>query len=117
MDVFSLNRCCGAGSESASEDRLDSRADVYTCWASAGLSSVGGPTFMRALGSAPGMFAFECAMDELSVALRMDPIELRLKNYLAERLIRPRPPVEDDLKNALLHSEGLRSGRFLFGGL
>src|SRR5262249_9426778 len=42
---------------------------------------VGGPTFMRAPGCAPGMFALECAMDELSVALGMDPVELRLKNY------------------------------------
>jgi xanthine dehydrogenase YagR molybdenum-binding subunit len=38
-------------------------------------------TFMRAPGVAPGMFALESAMDELSVRLGMDPIELRLKNY------------------------------------
>jgi xanthine dehydrogenase YagR molybdenum-binding subunit len=38
------------------------------------------PTFMRAPGEAPGMFALECAMDELAVKLGMDPIELRLKN-------------------------------------
>jgi xanthine dehydrogenase YagR molybdenum-binding subunit len=43
--------------------------------------NVGGPTFMRAPGSAPGMFALECAMDELASTLGMDPIELRLKNY------------------------------------
>ena len=41
---------------------------------------VGGPTFMRAPGCAPGMFALECAMDELAVKLRIDPIELRTKN-------------------------------------
>jgi xanthine dehydrogenase YagR molybdenum-binding subunit len=39
------------------------------------------PTFMRAPGSAPGMFALECAMDELAVRLNVDPIELRLRNY------------------------------------
>ncbi|MFL6126847.1 xanthine dehydrogenase family protein molybdopterin-binding subunit, partial [Actinophytocola sp.] len=37
-------------------------------------------TWMRAPGEAPGSFALESAMDELAVALGMDPIELRLKN-------------------------------------
>lgn len=37
-------------------------------------------TFMRAPGEAPGSFALESAIDELAVALRMDPIELRVKN-------------------------------------
>jgi xanthine dehydrogenase YagR molybdenum-binding subunit len=37
-------------------------------------------TFMRAPGEAPGSFALESAMDELAVALNMDPIELRMKN-------------------------------------
>jgi xanthine dehydrogenase YagR molybdenum-binding subunit len=40
----------------------------------------GTPTAMRAPGSAPGLFALESAMDELAVKLKMDPIELRLKN-------------------------------------
>ena len=38
------------------------------------------PTFMRAPAETPGMFALESAMDELAVALKMDPIELRIKN-------------------------------------
>ncbi|HYQ65028.1 xanthine dehydrogenase family protein molybdopterin-binding subunit [Actinophytocola sp.] len=37
-------------------------------------------TFMRAPGEAPGSFALESAIDELAVALAMDPIELRLRN-------------------------------------
>ncbi|PXY31391.1 xanthine dehydrogenase family protein molybdopterin-binding subunit [Prauserella muralis] len=37
-------------------------------------------TFMRAPGEAPGSFALESAMDELAVALDMDPIELRQRN-------------------------------------
>jgi xanthine dehydrogenase YagR molybdenum-binding subunit len=41
---------------------------------------VGGPTFMRAPGCAPGMFALECAMDELAVKLGVDPVQLRIKN-------------------------------------
>ncbi|MCW0214920.1 MAG: xanthine dehydrogenase family protein molybdopterin-binding subunit [Pseudonocardia sp.] len=37
-------------------------------------------TFMRAPGEAPGSFALESAIDELAVALDMDPVELRLRN-------------------------------------
>ncbi len=42
---------------------------------------MGTPSFMRAPGEAPGNYALESAMDELSYALRMDPVELRLRNY------------------------------------
>ncbi|MBD2084166.1 xanthine dehydrogenase family protein molybdopterin-binding subunit [Coleofasciculus sp. FACHB-542] len=41
----------------------------------------GTPTFMRAPGESPGMFALESAMDELAYALKLDPIELRLRNH------------------------------------
>jgi xanthine dehydrogenase YagR molybdenum-binding subunit len=37
-------------------------------------------TQMRAPGGAVGTFALECAVDELAVALAMDPIELRIAN-------------------------------------
>ena len=39
------------------------------------------PMDMRAPGAATGVYALECAMDELSYALGIDPLELRLKNY------------------------------------
>jgi xanthine dehydrogenase YagR molybdenum-binding subunit len=39
------------------------------------------PTYMRAPGEAPGMYALESAMDEMAVALKMDPVEFRLRNY------------------------------------
>ncbi|PPQ17100.1 aldehyde oxidase [Bradyrhizobium sp. AC87j1] len=39
------------------------------------------PCDMRAPGAATGVCALECAMDELAVALKLDPIELRLKCY------------------------------------
>ena len=38
------------------------------------------PTYMRAPGEASGVFALESAMDELAVALNLDPVELRLRN-------------------------------------
>ncbi len=43
--------------------------------------NLGTPTPMRGPGTTPGLFALESAMDELAVALNMDPLELRLKNY------------------------------------
>ncbi|MFE7318441.1 xanthine dehydrogenase family protein molybdopterin-binding subunit [Streptomyces sp. NPDC057555] len=38
------------------------------------------PSWMRAPGEAPGMYALESAMDELAVALGLDPVELRVRN-------------------------------------
>ena len=43
--------------------------------------NVGTPTFQRAPGESSGTFAIESAMDELAVALAMDPVKLRLANY------------------------------------
>ncbi|MER6388644.1 xanthine dehydrogenase family protein molybdopterin-binding subunit [Streptomyces sp. NPDC001523] len=45
------------------------------------------PSWMRAPGEAPGMYALESAMDELADALGIDPVELRLRNE---------PPTEPD---------------------
>src|SRR5262249_15473323 len=39
------------------------------------------PADMRAPGAVWGLYAIECAMDELAVQLGIDPVELRLKNY------------------------------------
>ncbi len=39
------------------------------------------PSDMRAPGAATGVYALECAMDELAVALKLDPVELRLRCY------------------------------------
>ena len=39
------------------------------------------PCDMRAPGAASGMYGLECAMDELAVALKLDPVELRTRNY------------------------------------
>jgi xanthine dehydrogenase YagR molybdenum-binding subunit len=42
--------------------------------------NVGAPCPMRGPGAVPGLFALESAMDELAIKLKMDPVELRLKN-------------------------------------
>ena len=39
------------------------------------------PSDMRAPGAATGVCALECAMDELAVALKLDPVDLRLRCY------------------------------------
>lgn len=46
--------------------------------------NVGTPTFMRAPGENPGMWALESAMDELAWALKLDPVALRLQNAAQE---------------------------------
>lgn len=51
--------------------------------------NVGTPTSMRAPGACPGLFALECALDELAIKLQADPAELRLKNL---------PPINEDTK-------------------
>ena len=45
------------------------------------LLNKGQPTYMRAPGKSPGVYALESAMDELAYKLKLDPIELRLRNY------------------------------------
>jgi xanthine dehydrogenase YagR molybdenum-binding subunit len=45
------------------------KLDVYT------------PMDMRAPGATWGVYALECAMDELAAELGIDPVELRLRNY------------------------------------
>lgn len=66
---------------------LHSCPNVYTCDRLARLN-VHTPTWMRAPGEVSGVFALETAMDELAVALNLDPVELRLRNE----------PEEDEFK-------------------
>src|SRR5947209_19099178 len=58
---------------------LHSCPNVYTRHRIARLN-VHSPTWMRAPGEASGVFALECAIDELAVALNLDPVELRRRN-------------------------------------
>jgi xanthine dehydrogenase YagR molybdenum-binding subunit len=47
------------------------------------------PTPMRAPHEGPGLVALEIAMDELAAQLRIDPVELRLRNYSDEDAGKP----------------------------
>jgi len=42
--------------------------------------NTGTPSPMRGPGAVPGLFAMESAMDELAIELKIDPVELRLRN-------------------------------------
>ncbi len=59
---------------------------------------VSSPTYMRAPGESSGNFSLETAMDELAVALVMDPIELRLENYAEKDESTGRPFSSKSLK-------------------
>ncbi|MCY1140147.1 xanthine dehydrogenase family protein molybdopterin-binding subunit [Actinoplanes sp. Pm04-4] len=67
------------------------------------------PRWMRAPGEAPGMVALECAMDELAVALSLDPIELRVRN---EPSVEPESGVPFSSRH---YVECLRRGADRFG--
>ena len=58
------------------------------------------PTFMRGPGETTGMYALECAMDEMAHALKMDPLEFRLLNYAETDPERNRPHSSKFLREA-----------------
>ncbi len=67
------------------------------------------PSWMRAPGECPGMFALESAMDELAIAGGIDPIELRIRN---EPAVDPEKGLEFSSRNLV---GCLRRGAELFG--
>ena len=76
---------------------LHSCPNVYTRHRIAPIN-VHTPTYMRAPGEASGIFALESAMDELAVALSIDPVELRLRNE----------PEQDEFKKLPFSSRSTR---------
>jgi xanthine dehydrogenase YagR molybdenum-binding subunit len=84
-------------SSNASYEHKLSRLDVPT------------PSDMRAPGAASGVYALECAMDELAVALKLDPVELRMRCYSDRDQNTGAPFTSKQLK------ECYRKGAELFG--
>jgi xanthine dehydrogenase YagR molybdenum-binding subunit len=76
---------------------LHSCQNVYTRHRLAPMN-VHTPTWMRAPGEVSGIFALECAMDELAAELNIDPVELRLRNE----------PEQDEFKNLPFSSRSTR---------
>lgn len=60
--------------------------------------NMGTPCPTRGPGETSGSFAMESAMDELAYALKMDPIELRLKNFANIDLLNNKPWASNHLK-------------------
>ena len=67
------------------------------------------PTFTRGPGKTPGSFALESAMDELAYQLKMDPLELRIKNEPAK------DPSNGKPWSSRKVVECMRSGAAIFG--
>jgi xanthine dehydrogenase YagR molybdenum-binding subunit len=67
------------------------------------------PSDMRAPGAASGVYALECAMDELAVSLKLDPVELRMRCYSDRDQNTGAPFTSKQLK------ECYRKGAELFG--
>jgi xanthine dehydrogenase YagR molybdenum-binding subunit len=72
--------------EEYTETVLDPTRQLYACPNVAthyriAAMHVNSPTPMRGPGEATGLYALECALDELAAELKMDPIELRLRNH------------------------------------
>jgi xanthine dehydrogenase YagR molybdenum-binding subunit len=67
------------------------------------------PCDMRAPGGAEGLYAIECAMDELAYAAKIDPLELRLINYSDKDQIEDKPFSSKELR------ECYRQGAERFG--
>ncbi|HEV2691595.1 MAG TPA: xanthine dehydrogenase family protein molybdopterin-binding subunit [Verrucomicrobiae bacterium] len=86
---------CGARSSGVLYDCPAITVDetVYTV-------NIATPTFMRAPGECPGTYALECAMDELAVELKMDPLALRLANYSEVHPINQKPWSTKHLRDA-----------------
>ncbi len=90
--------------------------------------NVGTPTFMRAPGEAPGMFALESALDELAYQLKLDPIALRVLNHTTVDPMKKHPFSGDNLRdcyrigaekfgwaNRKMQPRQNRNGRYLIG--
>ncbi|WP_062206510.1 xanthine dehydrogenase family protein molybdopterin-binding subunit [Aureimonas sp. AU12] len=82
------------------DDFLEPAADVaHTLYASPAIRTsydavrldTGTPLFMRAPGEASGSITLESAIDEAAWAVRMDPLEFRLKNYAEAEPISGKP--------------------------
>jgi xanthine dehydrogenase YagR molybdenum-binding subunit len=90
--------------------------------------NISSPTYMRAPGECVGMYAIESAMDELAIALKMDPIALRLANYAEDDPVEHKPWSSKSLRQCYQQAaerfgwsrrnpepRSMRDGRLLIG--
>jgi xanthine dehydrogenase YagR molybdenum-binding subunit len=77
--------------------RLDYKVAQLDCYT---------PLDMRAPGAVLGVYALECAMDELAHRLGMDPVELRLKNYSERDQNKDKPYSSKELRACFQQGAG-----------
>lgn len=90
--------------------------------------NVSTPTYMRAPGESPGVFALDSALDELAAELKMDPLQLRLVNYAEKDPTSGKPWSSKSLRECYqraadrfgwskrkLEPRSMRDGRLLIG--
>ena len=64
------------------------------------------PCDMRAPGGAEGLYAIECAMDELAYAANIDPLQLRLINYSERDQMEDKPYSSKQLRECYRQAAG-----------
>lgn len=90
--------------------------------------NVSTPTYMRAPGENPGMFALESALDELAYAAKVDPVQLRILNHADMDPLDDKPWSSKSLKECYAQAaarfgwsrrapqpRAMRDGRLLIG--
>jgi xanthine dehydrogenase YagR molybdenum-binding subunit len=90
--------------------------------------NVSTPTYMRAPGENPGMFALDSALDELAAELKIDPLQIRLINYAEVDPVEGKPFSSKSLRecyrraaerfgwsNRKPEPRSMRDGRLLIG--
>ncbi|RYG70510.1 xanthine dehydrogenase family protein molybdopterin-binding subunit [bacterium] len=91
-------------------------------------NNVSPPIFMRAPGESPGMWALECAIDEMAFELGIDPLDFRIKNHADKHPQSQLPWSSKNLKGCYergskligwqdrkLQPRGNQDGRYLIG--
>jgi xanthine dehydrogenase YagR molybdenum-binding subunit len=119
--------------EEYTESTLNSTRYLYACPNVAtryylAAMNVNTPASMRAPGEASGVFALDCALDELAYALKMDPLQLRLVNHADEDPEKELPWSSKSLKDCyhraaekfgwakrIAEPRSMRDGRMLVG--
>ncbi|HEX7388471.1 MAG TPA: xanthine dehydrogenase family protein molybdopterin-binding subunit [Acidiphilium sp.] len=69
------------------------------------------PTPMRAPVEGPGSWALESAMDEMAIALGIDPLDFRLKNYAETEPVDGKPWSSKKLREAYIEAAGVYGWR------
>ncbi len=126
--ICQSNEVCDYSERFTRPTRVIYATETMRCSHQAVELNVSSPTYMRAPGENPGMFAIESAMDELAAELKIDPLELRLRNHADADPGNGKPWSSKSLKECYAQAAGrfgwskriseprsMRNGRLLLG--